>query len=359
MMRVGAHAAVDTTVHLARLYSQKVTGFVNAIMRTLSQHTFDEWVAQLSPDPLKYPVAALAFRTAHPEWIAQSFANALGGTQDLEACLTADSQRPMVHVVARPGGITRSGLMQQTGGEAALYSPYGVYLQKGDPSHSPAVKAGKAAVQDEGSQLIALAFTEAPVIGPDSGRWLDLCAGPGGKTALIASIGASRGAQVDAVEVAPHRAELVRATTTGLPVTVTVADGRNPGLAPGYDRILVDAPCSGLGALRRRPEARWRKQEADIAELNALQFELLSSAVELTRPGGVILYSTCSPDLRETREIVDAAVASLNVEECDAHSLFPLEGVGKEKSVQLWPFRHGTDAMFCAVLKKKSSISYG
>lgn len=352
MMRVEAHAAVDTTVHLARIYSHKVTGFVNAVMRAVTQHTLEEWLDTLSPDPTSQPLAALAFRTAHPEWIVHSFAQALGGTQFLEECLTADSGRPQVHLVARPGRISQAELMQQTGGHAGRYSPYAVYLDKGNPAHSPAIKAGKAAVQDEGSQLIALAFTQAPIEGEDTGRWLDLCAGPGGKTGLIASIGASRGVHVDAVELAPHRADLVRRTTTGLPVHVRVADGRNPGLTPGYDRTLVDAPCSGLGALRRRPEARWRKHDSDIAELNTVQFELLSSAVELTRPGGVIIYSTCSPDLRETRQIVDRAVASLPVEEVDAHHLFPMEDVGKEKSVQLWPFRHGTDAMFCAVLKK-------
>jgi len=116
---------------------------------------------------------------------------------------------------------------------------------------------------------------------------------------------------------------------------------------------LVDAPCSGLGALRRRPEARWRKSEDDIAELSTLQFELLSSALKLVRPGGVVVYSTCSPDLRETRAIVDQAVDKLGAQELDARDFIPDMGnVGKEKSVQMWPHRHGTDAMFMAVLRR-------
>ena len=161
------------------------------------------------------------------------------------------------------------------------------------------------------------------------------------------------GARVDAVEIAPHRAKLVAQLTDGLPVDVHVADGKKSGLKPGYDRILVDAPCSGLGALRRRPEARWRKQESDIAELSVLQFELLSAAYELLRPGGTVVYSTCSPDLRETREVVDRAVCELGTEELDAHPLVPgMSDVGFEKSVQMWPHRHGTDAMFFAVLRK-------
>ena len=216
-----------------------------------------------------------------------------------------------------------------------------------------------AAVQDEGSQLIARAVTEAPLSGEDTGRWLDLCAGPGGKAALMGAIARIESATVDAVEVSPHRAKLVEKTVGDLPVRVHTADGRTPGLEAGYDRILVDAPCSGLGALRRRPEARWRKSESDIAELTRLQTELLESALKLVRPGGVVVYSTCSPDLRETREIVDAALAEhggeaeIHIEELDARDMLPKMGnIGSELSAQLWPHRHGTDAMFFAVLRR-------
>src|SRR5699024_1143676 len=187
----------------------------------------------------------------------------------------------------------------------------------------------------------------------DQGRWLDLCAGPGGKAALMGSLARMDGAVVDAVEVSEHRAQLVKKTVGDLPVDVHVADGRNPGLGPGYGGMLGGRPVAGLGALRRRPEARWRKSESDIAELSTLQFELLKSAVSLLRPGGVIVYSTCSPDLRETRNIVDRALAELDVVEDNAHDLIPDMGdVGEHKSVQMWPHRHGTDAMFFAVLRK-------
>lgn len=240
-----------------------------------------------------------------------------------------------------------------TGNEAGKYSPYAVYMSAGDPGDLEPVKQGLAAVQDEGSQLIARAVAEAPLEGEDSGRWLDLCAGPGGKAALMGALARIEQATVDAVEVSPHRAELIKKTVADLPVRVHVGDGREPGLEPGFDRVLVDAPCSGLGALRRRPEARWRKAESDIADLNELQFELLESALRLVRPGGVVVYSTCSPDLRETRDIVDRAVAKLGAEELDAHTLIPDMGdVGRHKSVQMWPHRHGTDAMFFAALRR-------
>ena len=223
------------------------------------------------------------------------------------------------------------------------------------------VQQSLAAVQDEGSQLIARAVAQAEVSGNDSGRWLDLCAGPGGKAALLGALAGIDGATVDAVEISPHRAELIRSTVKDLPVTVHQADGRDPGLKPGYDRVLVDAPCSGLGALRRRPEARWKKDDADIEELNVVQAELLRSALRLVRPGGVVVYSTCSPDLRETREIVDAVMSDADspaLEELPAASVLPpMPGIGGDgafRSAQMWPHRHGTDAMFFAVLRRKS-----
>ena len=349
--RVDDHAAVDTSVRLAEAAGAgKAKGFVNGILRTITRTTPREWMEKLAPEG---KIAATAFRTAHPEWIARSFA-AVVGEDELEAALEADSQRPIVHLVARPGEMSAEELALVTGGEEGRYSPYAVYMAEGgDPGSLDPVREKMAAVQDEGSQLIARAVVELDVT-DDSGRWLDLCAGPGGKAALMGSLASIDGAAVDAVEITPTRADLIRKSTEGLPVTVHVADGRDPGLEPGYDRVLVDAPCSGLGALRRRPEARWRKSEADIAELTGLQSELLASAVKLAKPGGVIVYSTCSPDERETRGIVDKQLAQGDVEELDVRGVLPEMGdLGPHLSAQMWPHRHGTDAMFLAALRKR------
>ncbi|MFS0215910.1 RsmB/NOP family class I SAM-dependent RNA methyltransferase [Corynebacterium striatum] len=348
--RVEPHAAVDTTVRLVEAADfEKAKGFANGIMRTITRTPAEKWFDKLAPQG---EIAALAFKHAHPAWIAQSFSRVVG-LGELEAALEGDSQRPIVHLVARPGEISAEELALMTGNEEGKYSPYAVYMESGDPGDLEPVKQGFAAVQDEGSQLIARAVVEAPVAGTDSGRWLDLCAGPGGKAALMGALARIEQAHVDAVEVSPHRAELIKKTVADLPVRVHVADGRNPGLEAGFDRVLVDAPCSGLGALRRRPEARWRKSESDIAGLNELQFELLESALKLVRPGGVVVYSTCSPDLRETRDVVDRAVAKLGAVELNAHELIPDMGdVGHHKSVQMWPHRHGTDAMFFAALRR-------
>ncbi|WP_018295582.1 transcription antitermination factor NusB [Corynebacterium lubricantis] len=351
--RVEPHAAVDTSVRLVEESgNEQAKGFANGILRTITRKPAQKWIEELTPQG---ELAAVAFRTAHPEWIARSFSRAVG-LGELEEALEADSQRPVVHLVARPGEMSAEELALVTGGEEGQYSPYAVYLPEGDPGQLEPVRDGLAAVQDEGSQLIARAVTEVEV-DDDQGRWLDLCAGPGGKAALMGALARIDGASVDAIEVSEHRAELIRKTVAGLPVKVHLADGRNPGLEPGFDRVLVDAPCSGLGALRRRPEARWKKTEDDIAELNVLQQELLESAVNLVKPGGVVVYSTCSPDLRETRGIVDKVLKEGHVEELNAHDYVEgMDNVGDNLSVQMWPHRHGTDAMFFAVLRKTEQV---
>lgn len=353
--RVEPHAAVDTSVRLVEgTGHERAKGFTNGILRTISRNTFEQWMQRLTPHG---EIAAAAFRHAHPEWIAQSFARVVG-IGELEDALRADSERPAVHLVARPGEITAEELALIIGGEEGKYSPYAVYLDGGDPSDVEPVRMGLAGVQDEGSQIIARALATAELQGPDQGRWLDLCAGPGGKAALLGSLARIDLAHVDAVEVSAHRARLIEQATEGLPVTVHVADGRNSGLEPGFDRILVDAPCSGLGALRRRPEARWKKQESDVAELQVLQKELLNAAVGLLRPGGVAVYSTCSPDLRETRAVVDSILADhTELTELDASALAAgMEDTGNELSVQMWPHRHGTDAMFFAVFRRDAGM---
>src|SRR5690606_30713122 len=253
------------------------------------------------------------------------------------------------------GDITAEELALVTGGEEGRWSPYAVYLDGGDPARLEPVREGMAAVQDEGSQLMALALTRAPLDGPDGGRWLDLCAGPGGKAALLGSLAAIDGFESDAVEPAEHRAELVRKSTRDLPVRVHVTDGRDSGLTPGYDRVLVDAPCTGLGALRRRPEARWRRRPDDVRDLVRLQRELLTAAWDLVRPGGVVVYSTCSPHLSETVSVVADFLRRTDAEQLDTRELLPgVTDVGDGPAAQLWPHRHGTDAMFLAALRKPS-----
>lgn len=353
--RIPSHAAVAATVDLVRGQAgYRLAGFANAVLRRVGEHDEQQWVQRLAPDREQDPVGHFALRYAHPRWIAQAFADALGSTgAELEAALAADDARPEVHLTARPGEISAAELAAITGGDEAPYSPYGVRLEAGagDPGELEPVREGFASVQDEGSQLVTLALTGAAVGEPDA-RWLDLCAGPGGKANLLGALVTVDGGSLEAVEQAQHRAELVRRATDGLSVNVHVADGRDPGLPGGFDRVLVDAPCTGLGALRRRPEARWRRQPSDVAELTRLQSDLLASAVGLTRSGGVVAYVVCSPHLPETEEVVAEVVRRTGARNLDAREFFPGVGdLGEGPNVQLWPHLHGTDAMFCALLR--------
>ena len=359
-MRVAPHAAISTSVDLVKSESGPgPAGFTNAVLRKVSAHDLDTWLMRIDADR--------ATRFSHPQWVVDALTDALG-EGEIDALLEADNLAPSVTLVARPGRATTSELP----GRPTSYSPWGVVSSGGDPGGVPAVADGRAGVQDEGSQLVALALASAPVDGTDT-RWLDLCAGPGGKAALLAALAAERGALVVANEVQPHRADLVR-RALGLDAArptapgveeVTVADGTAAPWQPGsFDRVLVDAPCTGLGALRRRPEARWRRQPEDLDGLLPLQRALLSSAVDLVRPGGVVVYATCSPVLAETRDVVGALLVKRDdVKLGDAAALMttsaglradvsdsagPLQG-----TVQLWPHRHGTDAMFVALLHRK------
>ncbi|HEX4101442.1 MAG TPA: RsmB/NOP family class I SAM-dependent RNA methyltransferase [Pseudonocardiaceae bacterium] len=354
--RVPPHAAVATTVDLVRAgRGSAAAGFVNAVLRRVGGKDEAGWVAAVAPAADDDPVGHLAMAHPHPRWIAQAFTDALGGDLgELAEALAADDTRPLVHLAARPGQISAAELAELTGGRVAPYSPSGVHLSEGgDPGELTPVRDHLAQVQDEGSQLVTLALASVPLDDPDT-RWLDLCAGPGGKAALLGSLAARRESVVDAVEKAEHRARLVSQACAGLPVTVHLADGRDSGLPQRhYDRVLVDAPCTGLGALRRRPEARWRRQAEDLAGLVRLQRELLIAALRLARPGGVVAYVICSPHLDETVGVVAEVLRRTGATALDARPQFPgVPRLGGGPYVQLWPHRHGTDAMFCALLRR-------
>ncbi len=348
--RVPARAAVSTTVDLVRRVAPRAAGFANAVMRRVAEDPAPPAPA-LASDPLGH----LAIAHAHPRWIVEAFADALGGgsgepdTTELAAALEADDARPIVHLVART--ITRADLLAAAGEGSVegTWSPRAVHLGGGDPAEIDAVRSGRAAVQDEGSQLVALALAAAHAPGA---HVVDLAAGPGGKAALLAA----EGLTVTGLELHESRARLV--ATAGVPVVV--GDGRRAPFRPAsVDRVLLDAPCSGLGALRRRPEARWRRTPADIEPLAQLQADLLREALTLVRPGGVVLYATCSPHRRETVGVLADVLRRppVDVREEDVRPLLPagMPELGDGPSVQLWPHRHGTDAMFISLLRRLGS----
>lgn len=362
--RVASHAAVNESVELARSAGGRgASGFANAVLRRVSRDTPGEWMARVEQSA-RSEDERLGLVFSHPVWIVRAFRRALaaeGRADELEALLAADNASPSVTMAALPGLAAVPEDARRT-----PYSPLGFRLGGGDPESTVTASGGLVRVQDEGSQLAALALTRARPVEAGE-RWLDLCAGPGGKTAILAAEALAGGARLDANEVSPARAGLVRRAIAGIPLEVTVSeqDGRlRAAEAPAaYDRILVDAPCTGLGALRRRPEARWRKSSADVAELTQLQRELAASALGALRPGGILAYVTCSPHLAETAGVVADLVRDFSgaVEELDARATVreialvdPLlaeqsDGSGR---AQLWPHRHNTDAMSISLLRR-------
>jgi 16S rRNA (cytosine967-C5)-methyltransferase len=367
--RIQPHAAVATSVNLVKdTIGQRPAGFVNAVLRRVSARDLEGWLQIAAPAREADLAGHLAVRYSHPRWIVEALAAALGepasggpdpGTwAETEALLAADGERPQVHLCAVPGLAGQDELLA-SGAEPARWSPYGAYLAEGDPAAVPAVAAGRAGVQDEASQLAVLALSRADVSGPDD-RWLDLCAGPGGKARLLSGLAVTDGARLVAAELREHRARLVRAATwpAGSAAVVT-ADGTRPAWRPAaFSRVIADVPCSGLGALRRRPEARWRRTPDDIAALGGLQRGLLSAALDSARPGGVVAYVTCSPHLAETTGVVTSVLAGrAGTEVLDAPALLPevpgLRCLSDGRFAQFWPHRHGTDAIFLALLRRR------
>jgi len=369
--RIAAHAAVATSVDVAKdLAGPRPAGFVNAVLRRVATRDLDAWLTVVAPDRQADPRGYLAVRHSYPGWIVDAFAEALGerpgdGLAETAAALAAGNVAPKVTLCALPGRCDPAELATSPGCEPARLSPFGAYVTQGDPAAISAVSEHRATVQDEASQLAALALTRAELAGPD-GLWLDMCAGPGGKASLLAGLAAGRGARLLASDAREHRARLVRdALTPPRPAPrpastgTLVADGTAPAWRPAvFDRVLVDAPCSGLGSLRRRPESRWRRSPAGVTGLARLQRTLLDAAVDSVRPGGVIAYVTCSPHVAETRDVVAGLLRDRqDVEVLDAPALLPeMTGLsGAEpfgKFAQFWPHRHGTDAIFLAVIRR-------
>lgn len=375
-MRTAAHAAVNESVELQRkVANPAAAGFVNGVLREVGRATSDEWDARIE-ESASGADDALAARTSHPAWVVRALRDALraeGRQDELEQLLVADNESPRVNLVLLPGAAVDAETAAVLGSdaergralEARGASPIGLELEGGDPARAIAAidePEGVVRVQDQGSQLAALVLTRARQIEPGE-RWLDLCAGPGGKTAVLGAEAALAGATVRANEVSQHRAELVRRSVEAVAGTVEVVshDGRSSDAYgnESYDRILVDAPCSGLGALRRRPEARWRKKPADLPPLTALQAELFEAAADHLKPGGLLAYVTCSPHRAETRVVLDGLLKRRpELRELDAKRVLdgvarePLDLAGDALSAQLWPHRNGTDAMFIALLER-------
>ena len=350
-MRVPTHAAVSATVELGRkVLGESKASFLNAILRRISQKSLGDYVAEISK--ISDDIQRLSILHSHPQWIISAYLDRLGNLNEVEELLVANNRAPRPTLVSWPGLSTQTDLIN-IGAEATPYSPYGAIFD-GAPGSLELVMNRKAGVQDEGSQLVAEVFAKASI---NQSSWLDLCAGPGGKAALLTSIAKSKGIEFSANEISEVRAKLVRQVAQG--AFVSVLDARDiSSLGKKFGAVLADVPCTGLGALRRRPEVRWRRNVSDLKDLVVLQSEIIDAAIDVLEPGGIFGYATCSPHISETRIVISESLKRHpEMEPVDItefmHPELRLTGVDRG-NMTLWTHKHNTDAMFLSVMRKKN-----
>ena len=347
-LRIPDHAAVSATVEVARKrLGESKASFVNALLRSVTRKSYQEWFAPL--EQISDRVERLSIQYSHPEWIISAYFDLLKDWTDVEAELATNNIPALPTLVSWPGYSTQAELVA-LGAEATIYSQLGARM-KGNPGNLDLIRHRLAGVQDEGSQLVATVFAAAS----SGDSWLDMCAGPGGKAALLSSIAKERAIDFTANEFSAPRAELVKKVVHG--AAVWCGDGREiASHGKSFDAVIVDAPCTGLGALRRRPEVRWRRTLTDLRALTSLQRELLDSAVTVMNSGAILGYATCSPHLAETTvQILDILKKHPELEQLDISEYLPknLKDATRGKAMSLWTHKHGTDAMFLALLRKK------
>ena len=349
-MRVPTHAAVSATVELGRkVLGESKASFLNAILRKISQKTLEEYIDEISL--IKDDFERLSILYSHPEWIISAYLDQLGNLEEVEELLMANNIPAKPTLVSWPGLSTQKDLIDM-GAVATNYSPFGA-IYDGSPASIDLIVQRKAGVQDEGSQLVAKIFAD---VAEDQKSWLDLCAGPGGKAALLSAIAKIKGIDFSANEISEVRANLVRQVVQG--AKVSTYDAREVStFGESYGAILADVPCTGLGALRRRPEVRWRRSVADLKSLVVLQQEIIDAAISAISPGGIFGYATCSPHLSETRIAISEALKrhpEMQLVDLTEYVHPELRSSAIDRgSLTLWTHRHNTDAMFLSILRKK------
>lgn len=363
-LRTPAHAAVDGAVRLVvKNRHGSASGFINAVSRRISERGIREWIEILCEDESE--ASRLAIEFSHPMWIVEAYLARLGNLSRVREELEANNENPKVTAIIYPGESWSAETI--AGSEESEWLPEARYIH-GNPELLREIRGAKAGIQDQGSYLVARALSRVPSSAEtESGEslWLDLCAGPGGKAALLSRWSRVVNARFLALEQSEHRAYLVKRVTDD----VVIADSLTPPVRRGSaERILLDAPCSGLGALRRRPDARLRKKKRDIEQLVEIQRALIGSAEELLAPGGILAYVTCSPIIEETlanRDWTLQSFPSLELIDARPYLLDPSRSaedvkalqLGENFDIQLWPARHGTDAMYLALFRKKVDAS--
>lgn len=347
-MRIPSHAAINESVEQVKALQPRAAGFANAILRNADRRGLPQLLKEVTEG--KSRLESLSVSYSHPLWVISALTDALelDGKSDIEALLSANNETPQINLAALSDAA--SIRLTDMGLKKSPVSPIG-FIAAGNPE--PLINA-EVRVQDQGSQLVALVLLD---LANNEGTFLDMCSGPGGKSAVLLS-GLSKNSKLVCFEPAPHRAKLVaQAVGDDKRVTVVTKQGQEAEKNT-YDAVLLDAPCTGLGSLRRKPESRWRKQPSQLRDLNRIQQELLLAGIDSLKPGGVILYSTCSPLISETNtQIVDALSSRPECEVIDIKPVLskisPTLALNENrKTVQLWTNIHQTDCMFLAAIRK-------
>lgn len=341
--RIPAHAAVGETVALA---GPRERGFVNAVLR------------RLAGDPPGPPTGSsdedVAVRTGLAPWAVRELRRLLGEQTEVAASALAQRGPLTLRTNTCRTGVEELAERLASSGHATrrgAVHPDSLLLDHGTPSELPGFAQGWFAVQDEASSFVVRALDPQP-----GERVLDACAGPGGKTAHLACLLGAEGTTV-AGDLSPARAGLVRsqAERLGARVHVLVQDARRPALRGPFDRVLVDAPCSGMGSARRRPELLWRPRREELSHLARLQVAIASAAADLLAPGGHLVYSVCTFPRAETDAACDAILRH-------RPDLEPADIAGPDGAApraRLWPHVHGTDAMFVAAFRRNVRVVPG
>ena len=337
-MRVPSHAAINETVELAKRVAGKSTGgFVNALLRKIDDFSMEDLAL---PTDMQ---ARLAAEYSHPEWIVSSYFDSLKNQVEVERLLRANNLPARPTLIAWPGRSTQNELVEA--GANVIEGSVVAASYDGDPGDIDAIRVRRAGVQDLGSQIVVEKFLRTYQPGL---RWLDLCAGPGGKAAYLSSYINLHEGEFIANEISSERAKLV--TQVVEKSEVINHDGRNlPSEIGSFDRILIDAPCTGIGALRRRPEVRWRRTLQDLKNLTTLQSELMDAAALHLKSEGVLAYVTCSSHQAETKFQIRSFLKR-NAE--FTRVLIEDSRSDEDGELQLWPHRDNCDAMFLSMLQK-------
>ena len=355
--RVPASAVVDDAVDLSRFARQShASGFVNAVLRSLLR---ERHRLPLPPRPESAAdrAAALAYlgiTHSHPEWLVSRWLDR-HGFDAAERSVRFNNAVPSLTLRAntlKTDRLTLAAALRADGIETdpTGCAPDGLVVSSGNPMRL--VKDGSFFVQDEASQLVPLTMGARP-----GDRILDLCAAPGGKTVALAAAMRDTGLVV-ASDIRARRMKLLLATVAASGArSIRVVHIPSSGPLPfqaAFDRVLVDAPCSGLGTIRRDPDIRWRRHEGDLGSLATHQLALLARAADLVRPGGRVVYATCSSEPEENEAVVDAFLAThadfalLDLRTPDPRTLAPL--LDSRGMLRTLPFAHGLEAFFAAAI---------